>query len=123
MSKRSVLFLSGGMLFLGMAIGAGFLSVPLNQALHAVELLQSAESEADLPKDFSPLHQSSVWLAKVANVVTPSVVHIESERSNGTRGKIEETGSGVVVTSDKSQGFFVVTNRHVVEGASLEKSP
>jgi serine protease Do len=103
-----------------MALGAGLLAIPWNNALHAVELLQSSDSDDVAPSDLSTLHQGSVWLAKIANVVTPSVVHIRSERRVGNRGKVEETGSGIIMTSAKSPGHYVVTNRHVIEGATLE---
>ena len=35
--------------------------------------------------------------------------------------KFEETGSGVIVRSDKDPGLYVLTNHHVVEGGKLEK--
>lgn len=109
------------MLFLGVALGAGILAVPRIRPYRLWELLQSAESEADLPKDFSPLHQGSTWLVKVADVITPSVVHIQSERRNG-KGKVEETGSGIVMTSPKVPGYYVVTNRHVIEAPCWKTS-
>jgi serine protease Do len=120
MSKRSVLLLCGGVLCLGMALGAGLLAIPWNNALHAVESLKSAESDTDLPKELSSLHQGSAWLAKIANVITPSVVHIQSKRKAANRGTVEETGSGVIMTSNKTSGYFVVTNRHVIDGAELD---
>jgi serine protease Do len=46
------------------------------------------------------------------------VVHIESKVESATRGMLEETGSGVIVTSPKVPGYFVVTNRHVVGDAA-----
>jgi serine protease Do len=66
----------------------------------------------------SPLIESSRELARVAGEITPCVAHIESKVESPTRGLLEETGSGVIVTSPKVPGYFVVTNRHVVGDAS-----
>ena len=56
-------------------------------------------------------------LAKVARVMRPSVVHIESRYSSPRGGTVEETGSGVIVELPGTQGLYVVTNRHVVKGS------
>ena len=58
--------------------------------------------------------------------MTPTVVHIVAEkraRHEETQRvrKIEETGSGVIVRSDKMPGLFVLTNHHVIEGGKIEK--
>jgi len=66
----------------------------------------------------SPLIEASRELARVAAEITPSVVHIESKVESPSRGLLEETGSGAIVTSPKVAGYFVVTNRHVVGDAS-----
>jgi len=66
----------------------------------------------------SPLVHSSNQLAKIAELTTPSVVHIQSERENNTGGTIEETGSGIIIKQENNSGTFVVTNRHVVIGSS-----
>jgi serine protease Do len=62
------------------------------------------------------LDEAGRQLARVAAGVKPSVVHIESRRG-GRSGTVEETGSGVLMTSQRFGGLFVVTNRHVVTGA------
>lgn len=59
-------------------------------------------------------------MAKVAQLTNPSVVHIQSERHT-RRGLVEETGSGAIVVSERRQGAFVVTNRHVVDGTELDR--
>lgn len=70
----------------------------------------------------SPLIEASRELARVAADITPSVAHIESKVESPARGLLEETGSGVIVTSPKVPGYFVVTNRHVVgDAANLEQ--
>ncbi len=57
-------------------------------------------------------------LSTVSAKASPSVVHIESTRP-GRNGTLEETGSGVIMSSPRVNGLFVVTNRHVVTGATL----
>ena len=47
------------------------------------------------------LIETSRQLARVAAEVTPSVVHIESKVESPEHGMVEETGSGVIVTSPK----------------------
>jgi serine protease Do len=69
----------------------------------------------------SILSQGSQTLSKIAKLTTPSVVQILSEKGTdgGRGGRVEETGSGVLMTSTKATGVFVVTNRHVVASAKL----
>ncbi len=58
----------------------------------------------------------------VSRVVSPAVVHIMARkvgtRDDGDVGRIEESGSGVIVRGDGGKGLFVLTNNHVVERAS-----
>ena len=119
MSKRSLLLFFSGTLLIGIALGAGLLSLPWNNGLHALELRQAASSEPNGNGEVSALLQSSAWLAKITNVINPSVVHIESKRRTENRGLVEETGSGVLMTSTKAAGIYVVTNRHVIDQADL----
>ena len=58
-------------------------------------------------------------LAKIARLTTPSVVHIQSRRIGPRGRRVEETGSGVIVRDETSGQHYVVTNRHVVDGAKL----
>ena len=58
----------------------------------------------------------------VARAVSPTVVHIVAQKlvkvEEGRRPrKFEETGSGVIVRSDRLPGLYVLTNHHVVENA------
>ncbi len=119
MTKRSLLLFFTGTLLIGIALGAGLLSLPWNNGLHAWELRQGGVPEADGQNEVSALLQSSAWLAKITNVINPSVVHIESKRRTENRGLVEETGSGVMMTSTKAPGIYVVTNRHVIDQADL----
>jgi serine protease Do len=66
------------------------------------------------------LHEVNSLLAKIARLAGPSVVHIQSERQVPRRGLVEETGSGVIMTSNSAPGMYVVTNSHVVVDAKLE---
>lgn len=121
MRQPSPLMLYAGTLAVGMAIGAAIVSLPITRSLHANNL-DSATSEKvyrELSSEASSLLDGSMLLAKIATVTTPSVVHIQSERRQGSR-KEEETGSGVILTSSRASGFFVVTNGHVIDRTPLE---
>jgi serine protease Do len=90
-----------------------------DQYLTANTLVQLRQ---ELKSSVSPLKTQSDYQAKVFEACSRSVVHIQSERFAGARrGVVEETGSGIIVESKKSAGFFVVTNRHVVDGTELNK--
>lgn len=70
------------------------------------------------------LQQAGRQLSVVAARVMPTVVSIESTRvkQSGTREEsLVETGSGVIVKVARSPEVFIVTNRHVVGDARLEK--
>ena len=66
------------------------------------------------------LLQASRHMARVAAATTPSVVHILAEHESRTT-TVEETGSGVLMTTPTSRGVFVLTNRHVVADARLNR--
>jgi serine protease Do len=62
----------------------------------------------------------------VAKAVSPTVVHIVAQKTikveEGRRSRqFEETGSGVIVRSDRLTGLYVLTNHHVVENARPAK--
>ncbi len=63
--------------------------------------------------------EASRHFAKIAQLVTPSLVHIQSHRTGRRGGTIEETGSGVLMKLAGSEDVFAVTNQHVVAGAKL----
>jgi serine protease Do len=122
MRQSSTLLLCGGTLVAGLVLGASFGLPSLHQAVQA-QPLDGATAERlyrELAQDGVGLQDGSQHLAKIALVSTPAVVHIQSERRVPGRGKEEETGSGVIMTSSKSPGFFVVTNAHVVDKTPLE---
>lgn len=66
------------------------------------------------------LRDAGRHLAAVTAKTMPSVVNIESTHP-GRNGDTEETGSGVIMRSPRTNGLFVITNRHVVEGARLNQ--
>lgn len=75
----------------------------------------------DLSRDVASLERQSRILTRVIKLVSPTVVHIESDKDEslfhtGARGYIEEAGSGVVIQIDGS--FYVLTNRHVIKYAT-----
>jgi len=66
------------------------------------------------------LRQAGRNLASVTARTMPSVVNIESIHP-GKSGDVEETGSGVIMRNPQTKELFVITNRHVVEGAGLNQ--
>lgn len=109
--------------FLGLGILLG-LSADQRQWISQAVATPAESTRDSLMKEVSArtdmVFALSDRMAKVAKVVSPSVVHIQSERST-RRGQVEETGSGVIVVSEKRPGAFVVTNRHVVDGTELDR--
>jgi serine protease Do len=104
-------------LLVGIAIGLGASSWSWTHSVQARP--DDRRPEAGLGEHVrSPLIEASRELARVAAEVTPSVAHIESKVESPSRGMLEETGSGVIVTSPKIAGYYVVTNRHVVGDAA-----
>lgn len=104
---------------LGFGLGTG-LNVHGPAATVQAESLSTSESESiyrELDAGGSSLADTSRVLSKIARVVMPSVVHINSFRRVASRGRVEETGSGVVMASFKRPGTYIVTNRHVIHDA------
>lgn len=122
MRQSTTLLLCGGALFVGLVLGSNFGRNSLLPSALA-EFLDQATTDRlyrELSEEASAFQEGSKLLAKVASVTTPAVVHIQSERKIPGRGREEETGSGVIMTSNKATGFFVVTNAHVVDKTPLE---
>jgi serine protease Do len=79
-----------------------------------------------LAKQYEQFQQVNRTFELVAKVVSPAVVHIVAEKStrvDDTRRPrlVEETGSGVIVRSDRSPGLYVLTNHHVIDGSKPSK--
>lgn len=117
MSKRINWWIGAATLFAGIALGLGW-SGWSGARWHATAA-GAAQGEDALNRDTVELQNVSRLLSRIANATTPSVVHIQSERVAPNRGRIEETGSGVLMSSTSKPGLYVVTNRHVIEGAAL----
>jgi serine protease Do len=117
MHRRSAWLMCGAALVAGVVVGMTLESWALTAAVHAdpqVSAIDAAYREIDTSPN--PFAEGGRVISKIARLVTPSVVHIQSDRATAERGLIEETGSGVLVASDKAAGTYVVTNRHVVRG-------
>lgn len=119
MSKWTRWTIPGLTFVLGCTVGAGLLSIPVMSAVRASAVDKAALEEAyeDLNKKVTALQEGSSLLARVAHLATPSVVHIESRRNVPNKGVVEETGSGVLVSGSDGKGIYIVTNRHVIDGA------
>jgi serine protease Do len=112
-----------GALFLGIILGASWDRwhvSPLARA-NAPEGGAADRDYHELQARHTALADSSELLSKIVRLTTNSVVHIQSERRTPRGRLVEETGSGVVMESSKAKGFFVVTNRHVVDETPLEQ--
>jgi serine protease Do len=75
---------------------------------------------AELAAESEHLQRQANVLRKVSQVAKPTVVHIDSEHAGRyPRGQVEEAGSGTIIKY--RDRFYVLTNRHVVKGATAEK--
>jgi serine protease Do len=121
MSRTSVALLCVTTLIAGIALGARGEWELLSRRVQAdgAEAASTQRIYEEL-RGNNPLQAGSELLAKIAKVTLNTVVHIQSERKTAKRGVVEETGSGVIVEADRARGLYVVTNRHVVDGAALD---
>jgi serine protease Do len=92
---------------------------PENEATVAA---REAQFEA-LVHEVAGLERQSNVLKKVVKLVSPTVVHIEAEKTDqtglkyGRRSQIEEAGSGFIIALGPNS--YVITNRHVIKQAAL----
>jgi serine protease Do len=76
----------------------------------------------EIAAEVAALERQGNLLKRVVQLVTPTVVHIEAEKSNQPNSRlrqspVEEAGSGVVI---KHKGkSYVLTNRHVIKDSRL----
>ena len=88
--------------------------------------LDEAIYETLARQQYEQFEQINRTFELVAKAVSPAVVHIvaekvarsEFEETRRTR-RIEETGSGVIIRSNRGPGLYVLTNHHVVDGAKV----
>ena len=109
----------GGIVQAQTAVEAGITSRRSISPQDRQELYRQLASQAEV------LEAQSSVVKTVAKLVGPAVVHIEASvsekavmRHGGSR-LVEEAGSGVIVTLKKKH--YVITNRHVIEGALPER--
>jgi serine protease Do len=91
-----------------------------------VNRLRGSATERDaeyaaLARDVDSLGREFSLVKRVVKLVSPAVVHIESEPLPKFQGlmRVEEAGSGVIVQFGSR--FYVLTNRHVIRHASPER--
>jgi serine protease Do len=93
---------------------------PLEELPTTVEARQRLYDEID--REVAALERQNTLLKRVVRLVTPTVVHIEAEKSSSQDGRfsrrsVEEAGSGVVIRH--GTGYYVLTNRHVINDSLL----
>lgn len=74
----------------------------------------------ELAEEFNAFDRLGNLVRRVSQLVKPSVIHIEAhktETKGGSRESYDEAGSGVVISIGDGQ-LWVLTNRHVILGAS-----
>jgi serine protease Do len=76
---------------------------------------------ASLARDVESLGREFSLVKRVVKLVSPAVVHIESQPLPKYQGllRVEEAGSGVIVQFGTR--FYVLTNRHVIRHSSPER--
>jgi serine protease Do len=80
---------------------------------------QRARLYRELSRDVAGLERQLSVLQRVAQLVKPTVVHIEASKGDrrnarlGSRGGFKEEGSGVV--AQLGEKVYVLTNRHVIK--------
>ncbi len=78
----------------------------------------------EVAAEFDFLQRQGNLLKKVVRLVRPTVVHLESLKSEtgdgryGSQPTVEEAGSGVIIRLD--QDHYILTNRHVIAQTSLD---
>lgn len=123
MRARVTVMVGGLSLLIGMVVGSTLSPLPFTPAAQAdaVNASGARQLNDELDNGQNPLVEGGRLLARVVQATSPSVVHIQSERRTRTGTLVEETGSGVLVSSSKSPGTYVATNRHVIHGYNFEE--
>ena len=110
------ILLASAMLSLGLAAGGHLQSLQLTRQANAVNF-----SNAQPYGSAEPLIQSGQHIARLSSEIMPAAVHIQATMRKSTGTRVEETGSGVLMRSNKVKGLFVVTNNHVIGTAQLSE--
>jgi len=79
-----------------------------------------------LSKQYEQFQHVNRTFELVAKAVSPAVVHIVAQKTtrpedNRRPRHFDETGSGVIIRSDRAAGLYVLTNHHVIDGAKPAK--
>jgi len=113
---------SGLILLLALVLGFGEISSSFAQQfeLTSESQLDREQLYAELSRDVDELERELSLYKRVAKLVTPSVVHIESTPlpEYQFRRDVEEAGSGVLVRYRGKN--YVLTNRHVIKHSNEE---
>jgi len=111
---------SAGLLMLfGLALIPGSSSIVFQQTARA-DGFSERPASLSASDAASVLKQAGRHLAAVSARTMPAVVNIES-RHESRSGEVQETGSGVIMRSPRTEGVFIITNRHVVADARLNQ--
>ena len=113
--RTNTILLCTGMLALGLALGGHLQHGAFTNTANAVPAPQDYKS----PVSSDPLTLSGQHISAISTRVMPTAVHIQATRREKDGRRVEETGSGVFVRSQKVKGLFIVTNNHVIRGAEL----
>jgi len=105
-----------------LCLGLLLASAPSLRAQLPGAALSSEERDqlyTELVSDFETLSPQLGLLKKLVRLAKPSVVHLEATKEPTRPGRkpSEEAGSGVVIELEGK--FYVLTNRHVIDEASL----
>jgi serine protease Do len=102
------------------ATAASASNSPGSQPSNPAAALREAEYAA-LARDVETLGREFSLVKRVVKLVSPAVVHIESEPLPKFQGlmRIEEAGSGVIVQFGSR--YYALTNRHVIRHSSPER--
>lgn len=135
--RPASIMLAAGSLGLGLGVGiqvgrgggaisaqvAPRLDGPAAAGVRQVSRVRENEAKVyeELAREYDRFKHVDRMFELVSQAVRPTVVHIVTEKrgrqDEGQRvRKFEETGSGVIVRSDKAPGLFVLTNHHVIDG-------
>ncbi|PQO36083.1 PDZ domain-containing protein [Bremerella cremea] len=97
-------------------------SISLGQDM-ATTQMDRAEMRQEILAEADFLQRELNHLKNVVKFVRPSVVHIETTTANNSgyasSSQVDEAGAGIVFQQGTS--FFVLTNRHVINQAPLER--
>lgn len=115
----------GGAILAQVGPAVGLDRAPTARAeVHRISQVEQSDTQVydELARQYASFEHVDRMFELVSQAVRPTVVHIitqkTTKREEGRRvRKFEETGSGVIVRSDRMPGLFVLTNHHVVGGS------